>query len=729
MRKLSVVVISFFCFNFIHSFAFASSRGEVDLVERMGLVVLHLGIILFAAWLGSVLFERMKLPAVLGEVVAGVAIGPFLLGGIPLPGFPAGIFPNMGGALPVYSELYGFTVIASIILLFLVGLETDIETFLSYSVAGTAVGFGGAIVSFVAGDLVAVWFSKAIFGTPFGFGHPVALFMGIVSTATSVGITARILSERRKMGSPEGVTILSAAVIDDVLGIIILAVVIGIAKSGHVEWRQVAYISAKAVGIWVGFTAMGLFVAHRLAKFLKTFKDRTTIAVMSLAIALLVAGIFERSGLAMIIGAYIMGLSLSKTDLSFIIQDKLSVLYRFFMPVFFCVMGMFIDVRELISPRLMGFWMTFVVLAVSSKIIGCALPAAVFNFNVRGALRVGMGMVPRGEVALIIAGIGLSSGIISRDVFSVAVVMSFLTTLITPPILDKMLSSDKKVLRKEPKNKIEHEIIKYTMPNPETQELLLTRVISDFESEGFYVHCLQISGSSVYQIRKDQTFITLNASAEELVFDCLKEDAAFVHTLFYEVLAEFESLMKNIKALEDSAKIGKKIFECSNGNGSKKASTVKLQEVISPLAVEVDLKGSSKHEVIESLTDLLTRSGQINTLKRETVLNDILEREVDMSTGMQYGVAFPHAKTKAVDRLISAVGILKNGVDFDSLDKQPTKIFVVTLAPKDASQCYLKYISEMSTFLMDEANREMLLKCRHNVELYRKITEYSSVKQ
>lgn len=721
MRKKALFILVFGLLCFIGGEIYAQGfHGDHDLGGRVASLVFQLGVILFAAWTGSIVFEKLKFPPVLGEVVAGMIIGPFLLGSLPLPGFVEGVFPRLMGNFPITAELYSFTAIAAIILLFLVGLETDIETFLSYSVAGTAVGIGGAVFSFVFGDLVAVWFSQSVFGLNYGFGHPIPLFLGVVSTATSVGISARLLSEKQKMGSPEGVTILSAAVIDDVIGIIILAVVIGVVKSGHVEWHTVSLTAAKAVGLWIGCTVIGLFAARHLSGFLKNFKDRTSIAVMSLALALMLSGIFEKSGLAMIIGAYVMGLSLSKTDISYIIQDKLSVLHRFFMPVFFCVMGMFIDLKQMAAPHIMIFWIVYVVVAFLSKFLGCSLPALLFNFNARGAARVGMGMIPRGEVALIIAGIGLSAGIIPREIFSVAVIMTFFTTLIAPPLLDRMLSVKGKVLRKKPVRSDQHIQVKYAMPNPETAELILGRVISDFEEEGFYVHCMQLS-DSVYQIRKNDIFITLKYAPEELVFDCLEEDEHFIHTLFYEVLAEFENLMKNIQNLEDKAKIGKKIFSGGNGKRSngKKSKTINIAKIISPLAVETDLKGASKHEILEALTDLLLRSGQINTLKRQEVLNDILEREVDMSTGMQEGLAFPHAKTMAIDHLISAVGIVREGVDFDSLDKKPTRIFVVTLAPKNASESYLHYLSEMSKFLQDEENRNKLLEARCNTELYK----------
>jgi Kef-type K+ transport system membrane component KefB len=185
-------------------------------------LVLQIGIIIFAVRAGGYLVKKIGIPPVLGELLAGVVIGPYALGGIPLPGFSEGLFPLFSETLAVSPELYAFSTVASIILLFASGLETDLGLFLKYSVAGGVIGLSGALFSFVLGDLCAVFLLHH------GFMHPVSLFFGILSTATSVGITARILSDKKKMDSPEGVTTLAAAVFDDVLGIVLLAIVLGI---------------------------------------------------------------------------------------------------------------------------------------------------------------------------------------------------------------------------------------------------------------------------------------------------------------------------------------------------------------------------------------------------------------------------------------------------------------------------------------------------------------------
>ena len=723
MRK-PVVNFLLFCFALFGSVSvFAATNVDAashGLIDRLAGLVLQLAVILFSARVAGRLFEKIRMPAVLGEIIAGLVIGPYCLGSVPIPGFINGLFAPAVD-FPVSIELYSFATVASIVLLFLVGLETDLNTFMRYSLAGTVVGLGGVVVSFLLGNIAAVLFSRMFFDLNLGFADPVPLFMGTVSTATSVGVTARILSEKRKMNKPEGVTILAGAVIDDVLGIIVLAIVFGIIKSGRVDIGTVSLVAVKAVAIWLGFTALGLFFAARISTFLKKFRSRSTIALMAFALAMLLSGVFEKSGLAMIIGAYIMGLSLSKTDLAFMIQDSLSILYQFFVPIFFCVMGMLVDLHVISNPDVILFGLCFTAVAVISKVLGCSVPALFLNFNPHGAMRVGLGMIPRGEVAMIMAGLGLASGILSQDAFSVIVIMTFLTTLITPPVLARALERDQKVLRKDVDVKDEHVDIVYTMPNVETARLIRQRVIRDFEQEGFYVHLMHHGDERVYQIRKEQIFITINIIYLNMTFTCQRKDKAFVQTLFYEALAEIETMMKRLQSLNDRRDIGKQIFS-DEDNGRMKEHKEFLRSPLSLGTVSIALRAAGKTDVIEELLDLMVQNGRLAYDNKQNVLDDILEREDTMTTGMQDGIALPHAKTDGVSELISAVGLVKEGIDFDSLDGKKSCIFVLTLAPAASQEPYLEYLAQISKVLMNEENRNKILQCRTNAELYEFVT-------
>ncbi|MBR7156267.1 MAG: cation:proton antiporter, partial [Lentisphaeria bacterium] len=369
-------------------------NGNLSVALQTAILALQLAVLLFAARFAGNLARKLRLPAVLGELLAGILIGPYILGklSLPLHGLENGLFPLIeAGGSPVSLPLYSLAVLGSIILLFISGLETDLRQFFRYSLAGTLIGIGGVIFSFAFGAGLGMIMLKT------ALMDPRCLFLGILSTATSVGITARILSERKSIDSPEGTTIMAAAVIDDVLGIICLAIVMGITgvstQGGSIDWENIGMIAVKSFGIWLGVTAAGLVLAHKTAAFLKLFGSSKVFSILSFGLALLLAGLFEQAGLAMIVGAYVTGLCLSKTDIAFSIQRHLESIYAFLVPVFFVVMGMMVDIRVFADGGVLTFGLIYSALAIAAKIIGCALPAYMMNFNSTGALRIGMGMI------------------------------------------------------------------------------------------------------------------------------------------------------------------------------------------------------------------------------------------------------------------------------------------------------------------------------------------------
>ena len=688
------------------------------MTHRMMMLIMQLGAILFAAKIGNMLFEKLKLPGVLGELCAGLLIGPYLLGALPLPGLmPHGLFP-IHDQFPVSPELYGICSLAAIILLFMTGLETDIKLFLRYSIAGSLVGIGGVAASFLLGNLTGIFFSPMLFGRQLGFFSPACLFLGIISTATSVGITARVLSDQRKLDSPEGVTILAGAVIDDVLGIILLAIGLGVIgglkHSGSVNWAHIGLIAAKAIGIWLAATAIGLLAAHKISFLLKTFRDRSAIASMALGLALLLAGLFEEAGLAMIVGAYVMGLSLSKADVAHVIREKLEPIYALLVPVFFAGMGMLVNLRLLGSRNVLLFGAVYTIIAVMAKVIGCALPALACNFNVSGALRIGCGMVPRGEVALIVSGIGLAAGLLTSEVFGVSVLMTLATTLVAPPLLVGLFHNPAPGLRRTAGQPGENKAAIFQFPSPRTVKLLVDRLTEIFEAEGFFVHALS-HDDQLYQIRKGHTVITMTAGPTSISFDGQPADLPFINTAMYEVLAELEQTIRELRAPIDHDAIGKTVQSPVRGFSPQTA----MLRFLDAGALQPRLQGATKQAVIEELLAMLNRQGLIGDL--DAARNAVIQREQTMSTGMQYGIAIPHGRTDAVSRLVCAIGLKSDGLDFDSIDEQPARIIILTLAPSQSAAPHVQFMSSISQVL-DEAGRKMLLRCRTAAEMHAVLT-------
>lgn len=524
------------------------------------MLVLQLALVIITAKLLGWAFPKfLKLPKVLGELVSGMIIGPYALGGISLEILNGPIFQiPAGGELSVTPELYGFAVVASIILLFFSGLETDLPTFIKFSAKGSVVGLGGVIVSFVFGDLLTVLLMPNIHSVM----DPAALFLGTLCTATSVGITARILSEKKKMSSPEGVTILAAAVLDDVLGIVLLAVVVGISKvsttHGPIPWGHIGVIALKAFGFWIASTVIGIIVAPRLTKGLKRFKSMDMIASISFGIALLLSGFAELAGLAMIIGAYVIGLALSQTDISHEIQKKLHGVYEFFVPVFFSVMGMMVNFEAMKGIWVFGLIFSFV--AILGKMIGCGLPAFFAGFNMRGVFRIGCGMLPRGEVTLIVAGIGLSSGAIGHDLFGVSIMTLLVASIVAPPLLIKSFDGGSGYRKKFAADKDHHvQTIELSFPTMRMSRFILELILDSFRNEEFFVKQMD-SAKDIYQVRKDELNITVILDDSTLTVNTPPEHEHFVRLLISEEVLVLKDFLGGLEGMKSPDMMGAEIL-------------------------------------------------------------------------------------------------------------------------------------------------------------------------
>lgn len=705
------------------------SAHVVSMAHRMMVLVMQLGVMLFAARFGNMLFERLRLPGVLGELCAGIVIGPYALGQLPFPGFPAGFFPEFflkladGGQemhFVVTPELYGICMVAAVTLLFLVGLETDLKLFLRYSVAGTLVGLGGVVLSFMSGNLLGVWLLPKIVTGSYTVVSPACLFLGVMSTATSVSITARILSEKKKMDSPEGVTILAGAVIDDVLGIIMLAVGMGViatsggAETSHIDWLAIGKIALQAIGIWLAATIVGVLSARKIGSALKRLGSHHEIAILALGLALIVSGLFEKARLSMIIGAYVMGLSLSRADISHMVREHLQPVFALLVPAFFVVMGMMVDVHVLADPKILMFGLVYTASAVVAKMVGCGLPTLLCGFNARGALRVGVGMVPRGEVALIIAGIGLASGFLTKEVFGVAVLMTLLTTMVAPPLLVAVFARKGSGLRHGKGRPAAEDAVPvvYTFPSEEVTRLLINSLLHSLHQEGFFAHALNL-GEGLYQARKDDLVISIRHVANTISFEAPADAEPVIRLMMVEVIVEFEQTLKELrKPLGTELQRELSDAELRSINRRKTLSRYLTQDAMVPV-----LKGATKEAIIEELVGVLSNMGCVKDPREALVC--ALKREGAMSTGLRHGIACPHARTESVEHLVCAVGLKPEGIDFDALDGQPSRVIVLTLCPSASAAPYMEFMSSAMAVLHEESTLHELTASRTSGEMYR----------
>jgi Kef-type K+ transport system membrane component KefB len=393
--------------------------------------ILSFALILIAARLGGEVAERyLKQPPVLGELVAGIIISPFALGG--LIGDPIilnfATIQNPFGLQGEFNIMEIISQIAVVALLFVAGAETDVRAFLRYGLTGGTVAVGGVILPFIFGYLITWALYPAV-------GMVGWLFMGAVLTATSIGLTVRILMDMGRLQTREGTTILVGAVVDDIIGIVILSAVISMARTGAMDIGHAFQIGAIGFAVWFALLIIGVRFHKYISRvFLNPFKRSGTMPIVAIIVGFLVAYLVTLVDLHPVVGAYVAGLMFAATEEKERILEGVRPIMLFLAPFFFCYLGMQVDVPLLASAAVIA--VILIVLATIGKVIGCYVPARlVGRLSRNSSMIVGVGMVPRGEVGLIIAGAGFLAGAISRELFGAAVAVSIVTTLITPVML------------------------------------------------------------------------------------------------------------------------------------------------------------------------------------------------------------------------------------------------------------------------------------------------------
>jgi len=375
-------------------------------MENITQLLFILFLIYGSAKLIGELFERFKQSAVIGEILAGIILGPQVL--------------NLIGTSEIFPVL---AQIGAIILLFKVGLETKVEEILKVGPTSLIVAVLGVIFPFIFGYL----YTLIIHHTTVE-----AIFIGAAMVATSVGITARVFADLGIVETKIARVILGAAVIDDVIGLVVLAIVTGLGK-GTLSLVKIGLITLEAVGFIIFLIVIGRRIIHRVVP--RVAKFRTKEAVFSLAIifCLFLSAVSSYIDLAAIVGAFLAGMILAELNLEFNLSVKTESLYNFLVPFFFVILGSLVDLTIFNQPALLVAALIITLFAILGKLIGCGLGA--IGLGKKEALMVGFGMVPRGEVGMIIASIGLSMQAITSDLYTVIIFMVMVTTLITPPIL------------------------------------------------------------------------------------------------------------------------------------------------------------------------------------------------------------------------------------------------------------------------------------------------------
>lgn len=379
--------------------------------------LLQLAILLIAGMIGAYISRKVDQPSVLGQIIIGIIIGPSLL--------------NLNIITSDTTLIEEFANIGVVLLMFIAGVETDLNELRESGKASMIIAGAGVLVPMILGFAVT---------SMEGIDMMTAIFIGVILTATSVSITVQVLREIGKLKTKQGMAILGAAVIDDVLGIILLSVVAGMIRPGATE--NIWLLLGKMALFFAGAVMIGL-VLYRLITRLVLSRIRIGESLLTLALIFtFIFGFFaEYVGVAAITGAYIAGLILSATPYKNRISNGTQVLaYNLFTPIFFINIGLGVNVRLLGGVLVFGTFLTLA--ALIGKIVGCGIGAKISGFNNRESLQVGIGMMSRGEVSLIMASLGESMGVIGADIYAAVIMMILVSTLATPPLL-KMLFKEK----------------------------------------------------------------------------------------------------------------------------------------------------------------------------------------------------------------------------------------------------------------------------------------------
>ncbi len=370
--------------------------------------VFELAILLAAAFAGGLLVRRFGYPMALGELLIGIVIGPFAFG-----------FVRQTEMVSMFAEL------GAIILLFYIGLETEMDMLKKYFLPSIMVAISGAILPLILGYYG---------GILIGFSWQESLFLGTVLTATSLGITVRMLTDMKKLHTPFGMVILGAGIIDDVIAVVMLTIVLDI-LAGQLDFGSIGMILFEVVAFFSVILVVGTRVLTKVLDSTRITIENLLIILLSLCF--LVAYLASEAGLSTIIGAFAIGVSLSGLKRIHTVLQKGKSLYIFFVPIFFISIGMLIDINLFTNNIIPALFIT--VIAMAGKIGGCGIAALITGSSRKNALRIGIGMSPRGEMGLIIAGIGLASGTIGGDIFTISIIAVVFTTLIGMPALKIIL--------------------------------------------------------------------------------------------------------------------------------------------------------------------------------------------------------------------------------------------------------------------------------------------------
>ena len=398
----------------------------VEQGEALIHVLISLAILLFAAKIFAELFNKLRLPAVLGELVAGIIVGPFALGALPL--FDGKPIVVLSETVREIGELSG------VVILFIAGLQITPKEFLKGGAASFTIGACGVVVPFFVGYYAF---------TLFGLAALQSILIATALTATSIAISVRVLTELGKMQTMEARLILGAAIVDDILAIAVLSVVTTMVQTGDMTPNilDITFLILKILGIFAALLIGAIFIVPKILHAERLWKSRGSIEGIVTASFFGASGIAALVGLSPIVGAFAVGMAVASSRIIRRVEEYVDKLEIIFAPLFFAIIGAQVDLTG-VNLNVLYLSSIIIIVAIVTKLIGCGLPAMIFLKDRTKSLKVGIGMISRGEIGLIVAGIGVTSGALSSNIYTTVIIMVAITTIITPIWLKKTYSKE-----------------------------------------------------------------------------------------------------------------------------------------------------------------------------------------------------------------------------------------------------------------------------------------------
>ncbi len=675
--------------------------------------ILQLGVLVLSAKLGGRLLQRWRLPRVLGEVGAGVLLGPHLLGGLALPFFPGGLMGDAAGVFGTQGPVCGVLTLTLVVYFFLAGLDIDLQRLRRAGAGGVAAGICGFACSFAAAVGVLKIASGWVGASGWAWTSPQLLLVGTLVSVTSLGMLGRMLADRSRLESPAGRMALTAALTDNAIGVFLLSAFSGAASAvdaGHAPtFGLLARMSLRALLGFAAVAACGFPIARYVNGLALRDRNYASAFAVSAACLLIAGGAMGALGLSVVGGAYVMGAAFSKTDLRHEINERLDFVGLVLLPACFGALGMQVDLRALAAAPAAAFAALLVAGVLAAKFAGGALPAVLAGLNATGCLRLGAASLPRGELSLAMAAIVLGLADLPPGVLAAAVAVTVVTCAFGPLLARAAFAGGGSGMRK-PGAVPEAVKIVFQFPSQQAATVMISRAVEIFEDDGFYAYRLNRHEMS-YRVSRESQVIYLHGRGGEVTFECSERERSLINAVMLELSSGIEQSLRELQKPLDDLLLRRNMQRPS----AAAVASGMLRNHFAAEALKPRLLATTKQGAISELVTLLYENGLV--MDRERAVQAVFAREQSLSTGLENGVAIPHARTDAVSRLVCAVGIKKEGLDFDSADGKPVRIVALVLAPDNAATPQLQLIAQLCR-LLDDQGRAALLACETSDEMF-----------